>query len=444
MKGAPSTWTTPRRLRAYVAAVWLASLLLFAVALRSLRADRSAIGTIAHRAAPNIVAAQELGAHLADVDTELANSLLGTAQERDVSNDRFERQRAVASRRLVDAASAIVQGDADREPIVTMTQELGRYYELAARARWLQQAADRDGALTALRQATQRMHETILPAANRLDAVDRALLDAEYDGALQDSRLFEAEAIVCELLLVGVLVAAQVFVRVRMRRRVAPALLTATLLSMAFTAYLVSRFHGARENLRIARDDAFNSIHLLWRATALAYDARGDESRRIFDPARAADYDTAFQAKTKTILSKPGSWLLASREIQSGRITGLLVDEARNVTFPREGRAVEASIAAFSQFLAVDDGIRAAEARGNMVDASERCVGSAYDGSRATFDRLDAALMETIAINQHAFEDVVAESDRGLGRAEWLDPAFALAIALLAWLGVRPRLREYA
>jgi hypothetical protein len=135
---------------------------------------------------------------------------------------------------------------------------------------------------------------------------------------------------------------------------------------------------------------------------------------------------------------------VGSKEIQSGRLTGLLVDEAHNITFPREGPAVEASIAAFSQFIAVDDAIRAAQARGDLVNATERCVGSANDGSRATFDRVDASLMETIAINQRAFDDVIAASDRGLARAEWLDPALAIAIALLAWLGVRPRLREYA
>jgi hypothetical protein len=38
----------------------------------------------------------------------------------------------------------------------------------------------------------------------------------------------------------------------------------------------------------------------------------------------------------------------------------------------------------------------------------------------------------------------VDKGDAGLKRAEWLDPAFALAIALLTWWGLRPRFREYS
>jgi hypothetical protein len=438
----PSVWTTPRRLRAYLGAAWVAAVLLFAVCLQALRSDRTTIQIIARRAAPNIIASEELGAHLADIDTELANSLLGTAQDRDLSNRRLEQQRLAANRRLIDAASASVQGEKDREPVVTMMNELERYYELAARARWLQEK-DGEEALASLRLATQRMHEVILQAAARLDAADRSLLDLEYDRSSGSSRLYEAEAIICELFLAATLVAAQAFVRRRMRRRIVPALLAATLLSIAFTVFAVNRFHAARENLRVARDDAFNSIHLLWRATSLAYDARGDESRWLLDRAHATDYEVAFRAKTRQILSEPGAWLVGSSDVQSGRITGLLVDEARNVTFGREGHAVEVAMLAFSHFVAVDDALRAAAAKGNFADASERCIGSTYDGSRATFDRFDAALADTIAINQEAFDQAVADSDRGLARAEWLDPAFALAIALLIWLGIRPRLREY-
>jgi hypothetical protein len=39
---------------------------------------------------------------------------------------------------------------------------------------------------------------------------------------------------------------------------------------------------------------------------------------------------------------------------------------------------------------------------------------------------------------------VLLVADRGLRRAEWMDPALALGLALAVWLGIRPRLREYA
>jgi hypothetical protein len=71
-------------------------------------------------------------------------------------------------------------------------------------------------------------------------------------------------------------------------------------------------------------------------------------------------------------------------------------------------------------------------------------IGTGAAQARAVFDHLDAALSRTTAINQDAFDAVLYLADRTLRRAEWLDPVLALAIALAAWLAVRPRLREYA
>jgi hypothetical protein len=427
-----------------VTAVWLTTALVFLVGLQALNADRNAVRAIARVTAPSVVAAQELGAELADLDTALATALLGSSSERDVANELFELRRSAANRKLVDAANAITQGEADRIPVVVMSEELGRYLELASRAQWLYVGGDRDGALSLLLLATHLMHARILPAAAELDAVDRGQMDRQYDAATAASKRYEAEAMVTGGLLVASLLGAQLFVRLRMRRRLVPALLLATALSVVFSAYLVGRFRGARENLRIARDDAFNSIHFLWRARALAHDATGDEARWLLDRLRADDYESSYRAKMTQLLSRPGPWKVGTPDLSSGRVTGLLIDEARNVTFPGEDQAANAAIATLTDCIAADDRLRALERQGKHADAIELALGARPDEATAAFDRFDAALVRTIAINQEAFDEVTAASDRALRRAEWLDPAFALVIALLAWVGVRSRLREYS
>jgi hypothetical protein len=436
--------TTPDRLRAYVAAVWVAALLLFAVALAALRADRASLRTIARTAAPNIVLAQTLGVHLADLDAELANMLLGKPDQRETALARFQDQRSIVSFELVDAASTAASNDEDRRALITTIDELGRYYDLAARARWTDLAGDRTAAVATLRQATDHMHARVIPSAATLDRVDRALMDREYDDAARASKIYEGEATVCGLILLAVLLGAQTFVRRKMRRRFVPGLFAATLLAACFVVYLVGRFHLARENFRIARDDAFNSVHVLWKASAIAYDARGDESRWLLGDARSDENETAFVAKTKQLVSKAGPWRVGSREVTSGQITGLLVDEARNVTFQGESAAVDALMTAFAAYIAADDRVRALSRQGRQADAIERCVGLRQDDARAAFERFDVALQRTIDINQRAFDAACDKSDLALARAEWLDPAFALAIAVLAWLGVRARVREYA
>jgi hypothetical protein len=129
-------------------------------------------------------------------------------------------------------------------------------------------------------------------------------------------------------------------------------------------------------------------------------------------------------------------------------VTGLIVDEIRNVTFPGEQAAADAIARGLADYYAVDGRIRALEAQGNhaaavqvsLASGPSRGAGSAV----AAFERFDEAVQRTIAINRAAFDANLAAGDRGLRRAEWLDPALSLAIALLGWLGIRPRLREYA
>jgi hypothetical protein len=435
---AHTRWTTPAVLRALLAAAVAGAALLFAVGLRALNDDRAALRGLREDTAPSIVTAQELGAQLADLDAQLAASMLGGAADRDVAAELFALRRSAAARRLTDAANNVTIGDADRIPVVVMNEELGRYLELAARAQWLYEGGDRDGALTELRVATDLMHERILPQAGALDRVKRDLMDVQYAAAQRASRGYEVEAVLAGMLLVVVLLGAQLFIRRRMRRRFAPALLLATAMTVGFSAYLTGRFRAAREDLRVARDDAFNSIHLLWRARALAYDAKGDEGRWLLDRARGGPYESAFQVKVTQLVSDPRPRAL------SANARGMLVDELQNITFTGEREAAEAAVAALSDFMGADDRLRRLETQGKHADSVQLAIGAGPYEARAFFDRLDAALVRTTEINQDAFDSVLRLADLGLRRAEWLDPGLALLIAAASWLGVRGRLREYS
>jgi hypothetical protein len=436
-------WTTPRVLRALVGAIWFACALVFAVGLRALNADRAALHTIGKDAAPSIVAAEEIGAQLADLDAQLANSLLGSASGRDVAQELFELRRSAATKRLLDAAGNITYGDAERIPVLVMQEELGRYLELVARAQWLYQSGDHDGAVAVHRLATNLMQSRILPAADALDRANRDVMDREYAGAQASTAAFLAQAGAAGALLVAVLAAAQVFLTRRTRRIFSPALVGATILALVFTSYLFSRFRGAREHLRAAHDDAFNSIHTLWKARAVAYAARGDESRWLLDPARAPEYEGRYRERIAQLWSRRDLGY-ADAVVPHSPVAGLVADELRNVTFPGEQRAAEAIVEALKPYLDADQRLRDSEAKKRHADAIELCIGPAAIDVPVLFDHVDEAIQRTTLINQDWFDATMASADAGLGRAEWLDPAFALAIALLGWLGIRSRLREYS
>jgi hypothetical protein len=52
--------------------------------------------------------------------------------------------------------------------------------------------------------------------------------------------------------------------------------------------------------------------------------------------------------------------------------------------------------------------------------------------------------MSVLQRNRKVFDDTIGRAEGALGQAERLVPAAAVAIALLAFLGLRGRIREYA
>jgi hypothetical protein len=405
----------------------VATLLLYLLGLQALRADRASLDTIGHDTAPNIVAAQELSAQLASLDAELANALLGSPAERDVANELFEMRRSAATRRLDDAAAmgGGAAGQSERIPILIINEETGRYLELAGRAQWLYAQGDRDGSLLLLRLATDLMHQRILPAADALDAANRHEMDEEFAQARAASSRFQMGAVAAGAFLFAFFLAAQVFIRARMRRRFVPALLAGSLLTFSFMAYLVAHLADASEDLRVAHDDAFVSIHSLWRARAVLADAEGDESRWLLDRPRASYFEGEFQAKR-------------------ARLDGYLSDELHNVTFQGELAAAQDSVAAQRNVLGADGRVRDQESHGAHGAAVTASIGATETSAATSFDRLDEGLQRTLDINQWWFDSTMGVGEARLARAELVEPAFALAIVLCAWLGVRARLREYA
>src|SRR5262249_46797530 len=147
---------------------------------------------------------------------------------------------------------------------------LGRYLEYVAEMRYQKDTGDTTRATSTYATASELMHQRMLPAADALDDANYAYLKYEYGRQELRSEGAEVVAGAVAAILVGVLVWAQVFILRRMRRLFNPALAAATAVTVIFGVYLVTRIAVAREDLRIAKQDAFESIHALWQVRALA------------------------------------------------------------------------------------------------------------------------------------------------------------------------------
>ena len=439
------TAPTPTRIKALLYAVWALSGLLFLVGEGALSGARSAMKTVGMDTAPSIIAAQEVSSALADLDANAGNYLLGNRTHQAASVEAFEQRRTQITARLVDAAANITYGNEEKAPLNTLFDGLGRYLELVSETRYRKDIGDAVGAASMYGAASDLMHQRLIPASDTLDAANRRHLDLQYHQQQIRSLTAATGAGVVGGLLVFVLIGAQLFLARRMRRIFNAPLLGATAIAILFSLYLVTRITAAREDLRVAKEDAFESIHALWKARAIAYDANGDETRYLLGGPRATSFEQAYRDKVQKLASAPqvDDKVLTSRKLPVG-YKGLFADELNNITFPGEREAAVRMVRAFGEYDRVDQRMRTLERAGKHDQAVELCIGSGADQSNAAFDRFDKALLDVIAINRKEFDATIGEGMGVLGTAAKLGPMASILVALLALFGLRARLREYA
>jgi hypothetical protein len=439
------TAPTPRRLKAFMYAIWAIAGLLFLLGEGSLTSALGAMQTVGKDTAPSIIAAQEIGSALADLDANAGNYLLGSKQNQTEATQTFEKQRLVVTQSLVNAAKNITY-EAEYKPIKDMVDGVGRYFQLYGEMRLRKDGNDTAGAFTTYVTASELMHKTLLPAAAALDDTNYGALKREYEKQQGGSEAADVVAGLVAGALVLVLVWCQWFLLRKTRRIVNPALLAATVVAVLLGVYLVERISVAREDLRVAKEDAFESIHALWQARTLAYDANGDETRYLLAGAgRATLFEQAYKDKVQKLASipQPDAGLLSAKKLPA-TYKGYFADELRNITFAGEREAAVKMVRAFASYDSVDGQIRALERSGKHADAVQLAIGSGANESNAAFGRFDEALKEVVAINHKEFDETVDAGMSTLSVARDVLPVASLIIVFLALFGIRPRLREYA
>jgi hypothetical protein len=268
------------------------------------------------------------------------------------------------------------------------------------------------------------MDGTVLPSADDLDQANNDVLEREYEQQSTRSLLARLLVGLVGLGTLAALVAAQLFLSRRTRRTVNPALFAATLLTLGLTSYSFSGMSGEARDLRVARKDAFTSIHALWRARAMADSAKGSETRYLLDPLHAGEYEAEFRAR-------------------KGAVAGSLADELHNVTFDGEREVADRTVAAFQHFLSIDAEMRRLEASGDRQRAIDLDIGTSEGQSAGAFKQFDDALGATLKINQDAFDKAVVDGLSAVSGMEWKASIAAILIAILIVLGLAPRIREY-
>lgn len=460
----PGRSDTSAWIRILAAAAMAATVLLALIPASLAATAREGIATIGHRTGPHVAATENLRFELAAMDGALANALL-TSVDPDLSSARaaalssHENHRLAANQNLLRAA-AVTDSDLSAQRIRDLLDQLGRYGALAART---VQLNDLDGApngkpsartLVEYREATDVLARMLVDA-QQLATINSAVLHQDYLDARGAGSAARAWLVVLGAGVIALLIGLQILLRIRMRRRINPALLLATVLVGALTVAGTAANSTAAEQLRVAKQDAFDSLTGLRLARAISHDAHADQIRYLVDPEFAGRYEQAFLAKSRLLVEVPAAEVTAydaqlDRVIRANGpqqrrpdVAGLLGAGLLDTAFPGEQDAARRTLLAYQRFQRDDRTLRAtavADRRGAIRYAGGYSPPSLHQG----FTQYDDNLTDVIFLNQRGFDAAVAHGEEALDG--WTAPlpygGAALAV-LLVLLGIRPRLAEY-
>jgi hypothetical protein len=459
--------TTPGRIRGMAAVAVIAAVFLGVITAAVSGSIASGLQLIGHRSDPEVLASTDLYFRLNDMDAQVANVLL-VGRQRGLGIDRqqaqaiYQQDRLQSDRDLQRAAAVAGSALSTQRPLRSVLDGLGRYEALAGEAMYLDgQGARQAGrppaaALILYRQATDLLRGSILPSALRLTAANAADLDSAYLAKRSAARDGAGWVALAGVALLAVLAGMQFYLFAAYRRLLSPALAGATLIALVLATASVTGLYAQAGHLRVAKSQAFDSILALSQARAISDDANADESRYLVDPARAAQYQRAFENKSQQLVGLAGAGIFQydaalARVISAYhasnadiRFGGYLGAEFRNITFAGEQAAAVRTLAAYQVYERDDRHIRALNRSGNLSGAIAFDTSYAHGNSNWAFTRYDNALAALIAINQRAFNGAIAAGQHGL--SGWSGPIPAAAVILIIVLvlgGVRPRLAEY-
>ncbi|WP_024875565.1 hypothetical protein [Saccharomonospora piscinae] len=423
---ARSAATTPGRLSFIGAGLVVLSLLTGLVGTLSTQDRGDGIDTLVEHREPLAAAAQEVYRSLSDADATAATAFLIPGTEPAALRDRYASDIAKAGAALGKAASDSSGSPEAAEQIDVISRQLPVYTGLIATA----QANDRQGfpvGAAYLREASELLRSSILPAAEQLYEVNAGALADDQDD-VTGFPWFVA------ILLAG-LIAALVWTQLHLRRMTNRVFNVGLLVSSAAVGLLVLWTAVALVVQGVlvgsGREHGTEQADRLVEARIAALQARADETLTLVARGGGGrDYDQGFTDQFSRFAGQDGR----------GGLLGDAVASAEGTTASALRSATEHAVA-WGQ---AHDRVRQLDTGGNHRQAVLLAIDDKDEQSPATaFARLDGELAEVIgASRQHFVDDTTAAS----GALTLLAPGFALLsviAALGATLGIRERLREY-
>ncbi len=389
--------TTPQRLGVLVGFGWVLIGILAAMITSSAFEHRDAVHAIGIDAAPSVVAAHRIKIEVESLDADLVNEMLVTSgRQADGWSADFAKNRIELGRHMLAAARSAF-GDDEEASLQSLDDTFGRYLMAAQETIDAHRRGETVEAIATYRTAFQILETEMIPAASKLDEISDADLERAYERQEHHSDSIRTFIGAFGLLLIGVLVAIQGYISARFRRRLSLGILGAIALVVTLMIYTLGAFRANDADLTQLKQ-SYDTVDRALASLASAYEAKSSQSRALFDRDRAP----------------------AARQ--------------RFVDFANQVKAVTQD---FNRYRAHDEQLRKL--------AGDEAIAFTLTGESAlAFDAFDQALETFVKTDDDEVHAHTEAAFAAVQRVPIVAPILSLLIAISLWLGLRPRLKEYA
>lgn len=419
-----SAGTTPGRLSVIAIGLVLLTVLTGLVAAISMQQKSTTIDNLVDHREPLAAAAQQLYRSLSDADATAASAFLAGDKATDDIRNRYDLDIAQAGAALAKASSDVSGLPEAEAQVQLLTQQLPVYASLVETARANNLQGFPAGSAY-LREASGLMRGKILPAAESLYNTDFQRLGDEQ----ADARSFPWFTAILALLLLGALIATQLYLTRKTNRLINVGLFVATVavvlgLGWSSVALLVSS-----SDIADGQRNGSEQVQALVNARITTLKLRADETLTLVARGDGKNYDDDFnKLKDKVSGTTDNNYLVQAKNLAANQ------DVAREV---------QAAIDNTNTWLAAHQKVRDLDNSGDYVGAVDLAIGSKPESGATAFAKLDDNLLTALNDGRQEFVNQTLSASRA---TTGLVPGLAV-LALLAAagivVGVSQRLREY-
>jgi hypothetical protein len=359
--GSPAKTATP--IVVYIllwSGIFILAAVLCTASINAANQCREAVKSIGRDCAPSIIAAQQIKQDLAKLDATSADLLLAKNANLPIYQElqtQAETLKSQFSDSLITAAQNIIFGDSERVPITKLSAGIIHYGELVAAANQHQNTE----ATPLIANASNYLHTELLTAGQDLDKANTTVLDNVYNLRSQTLHIQSFVFFLIWCLMNLLLVGTGIYLWKATKRVLNLGILAALFLSILLAFQVFVATEGSAYRLKVITKDAFDSIHWLWSARAVAADAYGARGRVLL-LAHSDNQRSALRledCQEKILQLPPGQITLSSLRdnpqpaetlTKDPQFKGFLAGELRNITFTGEREAALAAVQTWSRY----------------------------------------------------------------------------------------------